>query len=202
MTPMLAALVLAAAAAIPGPVEEALAAALAVEGRLSIAAWEPALPAGCAPTRAEASGAVRGSGRIAVRVHGAGCEGWGWAQVRVFADALILEAAVSEGEPIAGKVRREAREIRPGQRPLAALPPGAVAARSLPAGRMLEARHVRAPGAAAGEAIRVRLRSGALRIEQTGRVIPCPGDAVCARLPSGARVEGRLVDGALEVGVP
>lgn len=197
----LLAIVLAAGAAVPAPVERALEAALAVPGgRLEIAAWEPAHE-GCAVERAETKGAIRGSGRVAVRLEGAGCGGWAWAAVRVFAPALVVEADVEEGAPLAGSLRTEEREVRTGRAPLSRVAPDAVAARRLAPGTVLEERHVRQRGSAPGATVPVVVRRGALQVEATGRIVPCPGPAICAHLPDGGRVEGRLEDGRLLVEV-
>jgi len=197
----LSAMLLAAAVAVPAPAQRALDEALALPGaRVVVSAWDPS--SACAPVRAEVSAAIRGSGRVAVRLFGAGCDGWAWAQVRVFAPALVAEAAIPAGAPVAGKVRRDEREVRAGHDPIAALPAGAVAARTLPAGSVLEARHVRAPASIPGARVRVVLHSGALALETTGRVVPCPGPGTCAELPHGARVQGQVEGDRLVVEVP
>ena len=197
----LSAMLLAAAAAVPAPVQRALDAAIAVpRARVAVTAWEPS--DACVPERAEVSAPIRGSGRVAVRVLGAGCGGWGWAAVRVFAPTVVVEAKVPRGDPLAGKVRSEEREVLPGREPVAAIPEAAVAARTLPAGSVIEARHVRVAGTAPGTSVRVIVRRGALEIEQEARVIPCPGGAVCAQLPGGARVAGRLAGDRLVVEDP
>ncbi len=199
----LVAMLLAAAAAVPAPAQRALHGALALpEARLVVASWEPSLPAGCAPERAEVGAAIRGSGRVAVRLFGEGCSGWGWAGVRVFAPALVVASKVEAGAALEAGVRLEEREIRPGHEPLASLPAGAVAARTLPAGRVLEARHVRVAGSAPGTNVRVVVRKGTLALEAPGRIVPCPGPRVCAQLQGGARVEGRLEGDRLYVEVP
>ncbi|WP_373049413.1 hypothetical protein [Vulgatibacter sp.] len=191
--PFLAPLLLAAAAAVPAPVARALEAALAVpRARVVVERYAPGSPGGCTATRAEAGAAIRGSGRVAVRLFGAGCSGWAWANVRVFAAAWVVDEPLSAGERLAGKVRREEREVRAGNEPLASFPANAVAARSLPTGRVLEARHVRSRGSLPGTSVRVVLRTGAIEVESPARIVPCPGTAPCALLPGGKRVTGRI----------
>jgi hypothetical protein len=58
------------------------------------------------------------------------------------------------------------------------------------------------PGPRAGTSVRIVVRTGALTVEQLGRIVPCSRDAVCAVLPSGRHVEGRLEDGRLIVDLP
>ena len=57
-------------------------------------------------------------------------------------------------------------------------------------------------GPAPGALVAVRIRSGALTVEQSGRAVPCARGLACALLPSGRRVEGRLTDGRLLVELP
>jgi hypothetical protein len=58
------------------------------------------------------------------------------------------------------------------------------------------------PGPRAGTSIKIVVRAGALSVEQVGRIVPCTRDAVCAVLPSGKHVEGRVEDGRLIVELP
>lgn len=178
----------AAAADVPAPVRQAIERALAHPGaRVEIESFD----ADCAVERAEARGAVDGSGRVALRLAGAGCPAWAWARVRVYAPALVVREAIADGEPIGDKVRREERELRAGREPLVELPGDARADQPLSPGTILEARHLRRAGPAPGDPVRVVLRAGSITIEQIGRVVPCRQGA-CATLPGGKRVAGRL----------
>jgi hypothetical protein len=58
------------------------------------------------------------------------------------------------------------------------------------------------PGPRAGTPVKIVVRVGALSVEQLGRIVPCTRDAICAVLPSGKHVEGRLEDGRLVVELP
>lgn len=203
---MLLALSLALPAAAPSP-QLAVDAALAVAGgRAELAALRTSSGAGCHPGRWEALKAIEGSGQVALRFdgrrdEGTACEGFAWAKVRVLAPLAVTTRAVREGEPLLGAVSVAEREVVAGRRALTALPEGAVADRPLPAGALLDERSVRL-GPQPGDPITVTLRSGALVVEQPGRAVPCSRGRVCASLPSGRRVEGRLQDGRLLVEVP
>jgi hypothetical protein len=185
----------------------ALTAALALPGaRVELARLEPGAPAGCAVAAAAAPQPVAASGRVALRLSGstaagAPCEGWAWARVRVLAPALVVARDVEDGAPLAGAVTPAEREVLPGRAPLAALPPGATAARALRPGLALEGQHVRV-GPRPGEPITVVARVGTLSVERPGRAVPCARGRACALLPSGQRVEGALEDGRLVVGSP
>jgi hypothetical protein len=108
---------------------------------------------------------------------------------------------VREGEALAGAVRVEERELRPGRAPQLEAE-GLVAGRTIPGGTIVEAGHVRGPSARAGEAVKVVISVGALAVEQTGRSVPCGRGRACAVLPSGRHVEGTFADGRLHVRLP
>jgi hypothetical protein len=162
--------------------------------------------AGCAAETWEAMKPVDASGPAGLRfegrdARGAACQGFAWARLKVTAPAVVTTRALREGEPLEDAVALSPREVRPGRRPLAELPPGAVAQRALAAGAALEAESVRV-GPRVGEPVTVVLRLGALSVEQPGRAVPCARDHACALLPSGRRVEGHLVAGRLLVESP
>jgi hypothetical protein len=186
----------------------ALTAALALPGaRVQLLAVDPSLPRGCEARAADATAPIAASGRAALRLTGAGadgsrCDGWAWARFRVLSPGLSLVRDVADGEPLAPDALALAeREVRPGREPVAAVPPGATAARALRSGTVLEPQHVRA-GPRPGEPVTVVVRSGALEIEQHGRAVACARGRVCALLPSGRRVEGLLDGGRLVVESP
>lgn len=156
--------------------------------------------------RVEAPRPIDGSGRVAlkltgVRAGGRSCEVWAWARIKVFADVPVARRAVRAGEVLADAVRTEEREIKPGHVP-AILTTTSVAERSVGVGQMIEAEAVRAPGPRPGELVKVLILSGALAVEQTGRVVPCGRGRVCAVLPSGKHLEGTFQDGRLKVELP
>ena len=193
---MLALVTAALVATAHAPVEDALLRAVAIEGaRLELVSVE--LPRGCVPVGAEVPKPIDGSGPVAVRIRGDKCD-WAWARVRLFAHVAVASRAIPAGAPLEGALRWEEREIVNGRRPLATLPEGAVASRAIPAGAPLEARHVREPGVAAGEKVKVVLHAGSITVEQQGTLVPCPV-GTCARLASGKRVEGTLHGGVLVV---
>lgn len=193
------ALLVAALAASPGepppPVAEALRRAVPLpSARVEVTEYLPTLPPGCAVSRAEVKEAVTGSGRVPVHLAGSlrsggGCDGWAWARVRVVAPVLVAARAVREGEPLAGAVAAEERELIPGRLSPAKLFPEAVATRPLSAGQAIEEKDLRY-GPAPGEPVSIVIQLGALRVEEPGRAIPCARDRGCALTPTGKRVEG------------
>ncbi|MBK9518790.1 MAG: hypothetical protein IPO09_15860 [Anaeromyxobacter sp.] len=196
-------LLLAAAASPQAAVDAALAPAGA---RAELAGVATSSGAGCRAESWEALAAVEASGRAALRFSGrdaagAACQGYAWARVRVLGPAAVTTRALEAGEPLDGALVVEEREVVAGRRLLAAAPGGASAARRLAAGAPLDEGAVRL-GPAPGQPISVRLRLGALVVEQPGRALPCQRGRACALLPSGRRVEGRFLDGHLQVEAP
>jgi len=194
------ALALATRPAPPSPaVAEALRRALALpRARLSVESCSAALPPGCAEVGAESLRPVVASGPAPVRLRGLSsgqpCQATGWAQVRVYAPALLASRPIAEGEPLASAAATGEAEVAAGHRPLSQLPAGAIAARPIAAGSTIEAGQIRV-GPRPGGPVAVRLQVGEVVVEQTGRALPCPRGRGCALLPSGRRVEG-VLDGA------
>jgi len=187
----------------PAAVRAALARALAVPGaRLEVAGYAPALPPRCAASEAEALRPIVASGRAPLRLVGpSGCEGYGFAQVRVYGPALVASRALGAGEPLAPAVSPSETELRPGHGTLSTLPPGAVAAHAIAAGAAIGPDAVRA-GPRPGDPVAVELRIGDIAVRVTGRALPCARDRACALLPSGRRVEGRLLGDRIAVEAP
>jgi len=192
---------------VPAPVLDGLSRATAVPGaRVEVVDWQPSLPPACTVDRAAPPGTLAGSGRVAVRLSGTRpgggpCDGWGWARVRLFAPGLVSARAIQPGEPLAGSVATEEREVAAGRAPLSALPAGAVADRALRAGQAIEPRDLRT-GPRPGEAVSVVIRLGSLEVEQPGHAVPCSRGRACAVVPSGRRLEGSWRDGRLVVESP
>jgi hypothetical protein len=186
----------------------ALTAALALPGaRVELLELKPAAIVGCEAREAATSKPVDSSGKVALRfigtnADGAACQGWAWAEVKVLAPALTAARDVADGAPLdAASFTPGAEEARPGRALLTVIPEGATAARALRAGTVLEPQHVRL-GPPPGGAIVVLVREGALEVEQPGRATACARGKVCAILPSGRRVEGRIEQGRLVVDSP
>ena len=145
---------------------------------------------------------VTASGRVAVRVRGAGCDEWGWATGE---DHHARRSAEPGGED-----RRRARR-RLGAQRSRAQPIGAPA-RHRGLGRHRHAGHAagrrlvgprrfdKAPRQ--GRRSSVRVVAGAVAVEERGLVAACTGPAACATLPSGKRVRGHIEDGTLVVSAP
>jgi hypothetical protein len=186
---------------LPGGVSESLQRALVVPGgRIVPLAWSG--PRDCPVRRASVTHPIEGSGRVAVKVSGRGCSGWGWVRLEVWADTAVTTRYVRAGEDLSTSVTVVEREIRTGQRPF--IPePGAVAARGLPAGIALDPDSVSRSSIAIGDAMKIVFLSGTVAIEAQGRRTTCLRGRDCAVLPSGKHVEGALDgNGRLIVEVP
>jgi flagella basal body P-ring formation protein FlgA len=217
LLPALALAALAAAPAsapVPAGLQAAAARALRVAGaRVEVRAYQPSAGARCVPDAFQLLAPVEASGRFPVRTSGADargavCEGWGFAEVRVLAPALVLARTLRAGEPLEGALHREEAELPPRRVLATRIPEGAVAARRLPAGVPLAGDDVHV-GPRPGEAVTVAVRAGALQIERAARAVACPRTpvptprpAACAVLPSGKRVEGVLEGGRIVVEAP
>ena len=174
--------------------------------RLDEASEERSVSRGCVAREVTVGRAVEGSGRVPVkvvgtRVGGGHCEAWSWVRVRLVADVAVTRRAVRAGDALAEAVGIETRELLVGHAP-AVLSPGAVAARAMPAGTVVDADAATVATARAGELVKVLVMAGTLSIEQSGRAVPCQRARSCAILPSGRHVEGDLIDGRLVVTLP
>jgi flagella basal body P-ring formation protein FlgA len=163
------------------------------------------LPAGCAPISATPLSPVDRSGPVVVDVadDGGHCNARVVVDVRVERPVLVVKAAVATGAPLAGAVAVELRDVPPHQRAMTSLPAGAVARRPVVVGRVLADDDVALPGPATGEAVKVVLRSGGLRLVRIAVAMPCAGHVDrrhhCARLPNGRQVHGVFTDGVIEL---
>ena len=190
------------AANLPPEVSEVLSRALAVPAaRIVPTGWASHLPAGCLLRQAMLSGTVTGSGRLPVKLYGQGCMGWGWVRFEVWSPAAVTTRPVRAGERLQPALAVEDREVRSGHLGIVP-PPGALAARDLPRGTVLQASHVAGATLASGETVKVIVMSGPLAIEVQGRAISCGAGRTCAVLPSGRHVEGHLEEGRLLVDAP
>jgi len=186
----------------------ALTAALSLPcARAELLALRPSLPAGCSAIAFDSPRPITSSGDVPLRARGeqasgAPCEGWAWARVRVLAAVAVAARALEAGDALdAGAWAVAEREVVAGRSPLAAIPPGATAARALRAGTAIEAVHLRL-GPPPGDPVRVVVRAGGLTVVQPGRAAACARGRACAVLPSGQRVEGSFDGGRLFVEAP
>jgi hypothetical protein len=141
---------------------------------------------------------VEGSGRIPVRVRGPRCDEWGWATVRLQVVVPVLTRSVRSGEALDGAWTTQLVEVHRGRTFLSSVPAGATATRLLRGGEPLSPEGVRA-GPPPGTVVTVRVELGGITVEEPGTLVACAGDAICAVLPSGRRVAGRLEGEALVV---
>ncbi len=178
------------------PLDEALQRAAPSQTHVELTQWQG--PQDCKGNEFEPA-RIDSSGRVPVRVRGAKCEAWGWATIRLFVDGLVLTRDVAAGSALGGAFALQRIEYRRGAEPLREIDTSANATKALKAGTLLTADVVRV-GPPAGTPTNVRVVVGGLTLEQQGTVINCRGANVCASLPSGKRVEGRMVAGTLVVG--
>ena len=182
----------------PAVVVQALQQAAPPGAHVEVTAYRATRP--CEPQQAEVRGRVDGSGTIALRVAGSGCSGWAFADSHVTVKVMVADKPLQAGEPISASVAL--RELRRGHETLIEVPEGAVAARAIARGEVIEPASIREPGLEPGQPVRVIVREGGLQLEQAGRALPCPRGRACALLPSGKRVEGRYDGGVLLVEAP
>jgi hypothetical protein len=155
----------------------------------------------CDAQSATISRPIDGSGRFAVKLSGAGCTGWAWLKVDVWAQVPITTRLVREGERLDDAVTFVERQVTGGRAPVT-LTAESVASRPLPRGQAVMPEHIKRTGGNAGELVKVLVQSGALAVEASGRLVACGRDKTCAVLASGKHVEGRLLDGRLVVELP
>ena len=178
--------------------EEALQRAVTrAAAKVELTAWELTAwdPPRCTGTYAPVP--FERSGRVAVRVRGTKCEAWGWAHVRVVVAVAVLSRDVKANAILDGAWTLT--EAEPRGEAMTQIPSGATATRPLRKGMKISGSDVRV-GPNPGTAVTVRLLLGALTLEQHGTVSPCTGSQTCATLPSGKKVSGVWLDGALVIG--
>lgn len=174
--------------------------------RVQIVSYRASLPEGCTLLQAMPTRPVQRSGSIALRLegereNGTACAGTGVAQIQVKTKVWVVEKDVARGEPLAGALTSKFMDVGV-RRALRAIPENAIARRRIPSGAIVEAQQVIVPGTEPGTPVRVVLHQGPVRVAQKGVIVPCIQEHVCARLPSGKRVEGKFAEGVLEVSIP
>jgi hypothetical protein len=204
LLPLLLATALAPPPAVPRAVETAVS---RPDVRVEVVDYRPAVAPGCRIDGARVRGEVRGSGAVTVDLEGrdargASCTGWALARVRVRGRVPVAARTLAAGDRLDGAIAFEERELFAEERPLAAVPPGAVAARPIAAGTVLTPNRIRTAGPRPGSPVPVVVARGAFTVETTGTLVACSGGRDCALLPAGKRLAGTLRDGKLYVEVP
>jgi flagella basal body P-ring formation protein FlgA len=175
--------------------QHALEAANAVPGsQLEVLEWKAPPCHG----HLEVAATVDASGRVPVRVRGAGCDAWGWAVVRLTVMSAVATRSLRFGDRLQGAWALERREVHRGNEALTEIAADATANRLIKQGQPIGQDAVRV-GPPPGSPITIRVSAGGIAVEQTGTTIPCAGPHVCATLPRGKRVMGTLRDGVLVV---
>jgi hypothetical protein len=172
--------------------------------RATIREYRPTLPAGCVADVAHQISAPDLSGRAMLKLGGTSasggrCEGFATVRASLTASVLVATRAVAKDQPLEGAFTLSEKDVTGHPEILSELPAGAVASQAVVPGVALTERMVRLPGPATGESVPVVVQSGPISITQDGRLAACGTGHTCATLPSGKRVEGRLVDGKLLV---
>jgi hypothetical protein len=163
------------------------------------------LPVGCTPVTATPLSPLDRSGPAVVDVADAvgNCNARIVVDVRVERRVLVVKASAATGAPLAAVTAVEFRDVAPHQRAVFALPDGAVARRPVVAGRVLVDDDLALPGPAVGDAVKVVLQSGGLRLVRAAVAMPCAGNVDrrhhCARLPNGRQVHGVFRAGVIEL---
>ncbi len=196
--------------ALPAPVAAALALAVALPGG-EVRGTNYRQVSRCTVATAELTTPLVSSGRAALKVSGTALDGrpcsvYAFVDVRVTAEALVATRPIREGAPLEGAVRLVRHELIGAEDPLIDLPDGALAARSLATGQLIESDLVRLRGLNPGSPVRVLVQAGALTLEEPGRITRCPNPVTrtqaCAEVDSGKHVEGTYRDGILLVEAP
>jgi hypothetical protein len=176
---------------LPSAVSESLSRALAIPGaRIVPLSWSA--PQGCHVRSASVPRSIDGSGRVAVKIAGKNCSGWGWIRLEVWSETAVTTRALRAGEAVETGYAMVEQEVRSGRMPFVP-PAGAVAVRTLPAGTAIDARDVSKSSVVAGDPVKVII-AGTVAIETQGRRIPCVRSRACAVLPTGKHVEGQMDD--------
>ena len=202
---LLAAPLPALAAEAPAFVQEALLQGFGrAAAHATITEFRPTLPAGCTTAVAHAISAPDLSGRAMLKLEGttadgSRCEGFASVRARLTAPIVVTSRAIAKEQPLDGAVTLADRDVTGHPELLSELPAGAIATQAMPSGAAVTERMVRVPGPAVGEPVPVVVRSGCITITQDGHLAACGSGHTCATLPTGKRVEGRLVDGKLIV---
>ena len=178
-------------------------------GGAEVAWMDLRLPAGCLPVRARVPSGVTAGATIRVTIHGR--------QAR--RSACAATALVGVAQP--RRCWRLSRSVQPGSSLEDAVEPGPcgaaghglgqqvsvtglVAATARPEGALLHQADAVPERPAVGKDVPVTLRAagGGLMLRTSGRVVRCPGTAVCVRTGGGARLAGVWSDGTVVVEQP
>ena len=186
---------------VPSEVGASLTRRLAIPGaRIVPLSWST--PRHCRIRGASVPQPIEGSGRVAVKLVGEGCSGWGWVRLEVRSDTAVTIRAVRAGELLAPALAVVEKEIKPGRVPFVPQR-GAVAVHAMPAGTMVEPSDVSGSTVVAGDLIKIVVVTGTLAVETQGRRTTCGRGRACAVLSSGKHVEGEIDEsGHLIVEVP
>jgi hypothetical protein len=186
---------------VPSEVSASLTRALVIPGaRIVPLSWSA--PRHCRIRGASVPHPIDGSGRVAVKLTGEGCAGWGWARLEVRAETAVTTRAVRAGEILAPALAVVEKEIKPGRVPFVPVR-GAVAVRALSTGTVVEPNDVSGSAVVAGDPVKIVVVAGVLAVETQGRRTTCGRGRACAVLPSGKHVEGEMDEGGrLIVEVP
>ena len=188
----------------PAAVVQALAVSAEASGvRAEIVDYRTSVAPDCMLKQVELPSAVAVSGRLVLKVAGESpikhCEGTAWVDVRAYARVAVAMRALNAGDSLDGAVELIEQEVPRSKHPLREIPSGMAAVHPVRAGVVVDISDVRQERPQLGASIQVVIRSGGLSIEQTGRIASCDRDQVCAVLPTGKRIAGKIVAGHLEV---
>jgi hypothetical protein len=186
--------------------ERAIASAVEPGKRAELVGLRNVSPRGCEPKEWLATKEVDGSGALVLRFTGfdkahVACDGWAWADLRVFAKVLEVTRPVKEGEALTGAIREKEVAVAQGERFFSTLPDGASATHELRPGSMLTDADIRV-GPRPGDPVVVLVRVGAIELSLESHAVTCERGQACALMPGGKRVSGRWQSGHIEVEAP
>jgi hypothetical protein len=163
------------------------------------------LPDDCLPSAVVPLSPVDHSGPVVVDVEDrtGQCRARVVVDVRVERSVLVVSRPIEAQQVLAAAVALSWREVSRHQQAVVSLPDGAIARRALMAGQLLVADDVATPGPTAGDAVKIVLRRGELRLVRSAVATPCAASTDrrlhCARLPNGRLVHGVFREGVIEL---
>jgi hypothetical protein len=163
------------------------------------------LPDDCLPSAVVPLSPVDHSGPVVVDVEDrtGQCRARVVVDVRVERSVLVVSRPIEAQQVLADAVALSWREVSRHQQAVASLPDGAIARRALMAGQLLVADDLATPGPTAGDAVKIVLRRGELRLVRSAVATPCAASTDrrlhCARLPNGRLVHGVFREGVIEL---
>ena len=163
------------------------------------------LPEDCLPTIAVPLSPIDHSGPVVADIEDrtGACRARVVVDVRVERSVLVVSRSLEAHQRLNDAVALSWREVPRHVQVVDTLPEGAVARRALMAGQLLVSDDLAMPGPSSGDAVKVVVRRGELRLVRSAVATPCAASTDrrlhCARLPNGRLVHGVFREGVIEL---